>query len=182
MKIGPAQESVKTETKSVAKPPVRKGLSEVPDRLSSSLARNEEPPSQFKKFLFDPVFFVISFVFSELFRPLFWLKGFFIKPSVAIEDPSLGRDLDFLERLELAPRSKEIFLQFEHHFTDRQRDEIYRMIGAKYSKKLSWREYIWDRSREQNIALGYRLVRNNPERIRDHLAKRIEELFPERKA
>lgn len=173
MKIEPTQGSAKAPMRSVGKPSVPKGLSEVRDRLSSSLEGREEPPSQFKKFLFDPIFFVISFVFRELFRPLFWIKNCFIKTPVAIEDPSLERDRDFLERLELAPRAKEIFLQFERHFSNQERDEIYRMTGSKYSKKLSWREYIWDRSVEQNIALGYRLVRNNPERIRDHLARRI---------
>ena len=118
MKIEPTQGSAKAPMRSVGKPSVPKGLSEVRDRLSSSLEGREEPPSQFKKFLFDPIFFVISFVFRELFRPLFWIKNCFIKTPVAIEDPSLERDRDFLERLELAPRAKEIFFQFERHFSN----------------------------------------------------------------
>ncbi len=164
MSVAPVQSRpALVERRSIAKPSP-KGLAAIPDRLESPpVQREEAPPSLFKKFLVDPVIQSIKWFLRGIFHFIDWLK------SVAFEKESSA----FLSHLRTAPRTQEILFQFELCFNPRERSEIYRSIGKEYAGRISWKERIWNRSAQENIDLGKRLVASNPERIRDRLADRL---------
>lgn len=145
----------------------------------------DEPPSLFKKFLFDPLIEVLRvslwMVFSifDLLRQFAYSKEIIQKPNVlpgVHQDQKGQKASQFLGRLRSAPRSEQILIEFENLFSSQEKDEIYRLIGEVYQNRVGWKEMIWSRTPQQNIALGRRLVHQNPLLISERLIGRLEQL------
>ena len=77
MTIQPVQDSSnRTSVHSLeTSSPIPSGLSGVPDRLESSSQREVQHPSQFKKFLFDPIASLIKWAFRPIFQFFNRLRG-----------------------------------------------------------------------------------------------------------
>jgi hypothetical protein len=153
--------------KALAKPRPQ-GLAQIPDRLEDRRppAYQENPPSLFKKFLFEPIFYVAKLILRGIFTFFDFLRKTAFEET---ETPApLGKDL-FLERLRSAPPPEKLLLQFNQLYSRDEQNRVYWAIGEAHQAKDSWKEFIWDRSTEGNIALGRRLVRENPFLLRDYL-------------
>jgi hypothetical protein len=152
----------------VSAKPRPQGLAQTPDRLEDQRsAPQEDPPSLFKKFLFKPIFQVIKLILRGIFTFIDFLRSSAFEEKPA--EPPLDRQA-FLERLRAAPRPDTILLQFRQVYSFDEQNRVYRAIGEAYSAKTSWKEMIWDRSPDENIGLGRRLVRQNPFLLCDHLS------------
>ena len=147
--------------------PRPQGLAEMPDRLDDRRAAIEEnPPSLFKKFLFEPIFYAIKFILRGIFTFIDFLRdsAFEEKPKA----PLLDRE-SFLASLRAAPRPEKLLLQFVQVYSPEEQNRVYFAIGQSHNSKTSWKEVIWDRSPHENVELGRHLVRQNPFLLRDHL-------------
>ena len=147
--------------------PRPQGLAQMPDRLEDRSAHaHDNPPSLFKKFLFEPIFEVIRFVLRGLFTFFDFLR------ESAFEEKHAGPVLDretFLNSLRSAPRPENILIQFAQVYSLDEQNQIYCSIGEAHEGKVSWKEMVWERSFEDNIELGRRFVRQNPFLLRDYL-------------
>jgi hypothetical protein len=140
------------------------GLAQMPDRLEPRRTGPQEPPSFFKEFLFKPLFQVIKFLIRGIFTFIDFLR------NVSFEETPEPIDREgFLGRLSRAPRPEKILHQFEEIYTTAEQNQVYHAIGEAHPSKTSWKEAFWDRSPQENIALGRRLVRQNPFLLRDYL-------------
>lgn len=148
-----------------AKPKPPQGLAQTPDRLEPRRPGPQEPPSFFKEFLFKPLFQVIKFLMRGIFRFIDYLRNVSFEEN---REPDIDRG-EFLDRLSRAPTPEKIFHQFEEIYTPEEQNQIYNVIGEAHPSKTSWKEALWDRSPQENIALGRRLVRQNPYLLRDYL-------------
>jgi len=141
------------------------GLAQMPDRLEPRRTGPQEPPSFFKEFLFKPLFQVIKFLIRGIFTFIDYLRNVSFEET---PEPAIDRE-GFLDRLSRAPTPEMIFIQFEEIYTPGEQIQVYQAIGEAHPSKTSWKESIWDRSPQENIALGRRLVRQNPFLLRDYL-------------
>lgn len=171
MAISPIQKkpiSTSLQSPKAAAKPRPQGLAQIPDRLEERrpLSYQENPPSLFKKFLFEPIFYVGKLILRGVFTFFDFLRKIAFDE---IETPApLDKDL-FLERLRSAPPPDKLLLQFNQLYSRDEQNRVYWAIGEAHEAKDSWKEFIWDRSPEGNIALGRRLVRENPFLLRDYL-------------
>lgn len=168
MNISPIQSQPQMpSTAKGAMRPRPQGLAQMPDRLEDRRPySHDNPPSLFKKFLFEPIFEVVKFVLRGIFTFFDFLResAFEEKPTV----PALNREV-FLNSLRSAPSQETILIQFAEVYSIDEQTQVYRSIGEAHEEKVSWKEMIWDRSLEDNIELGARLVRQNPFLLRDYL-------------
>jgi len=150
-----------------AKPKPPQGLAQMPDRLESRQEpqRAQEPPSFFKEFLFKPLFQVIKFLIRGIFTFIDYLRNVSFEEA---REPDIDRE-GFLNRLSRAPSPEKIFHQFEEIYALDEQNQVYLAIGEAHLTRTSWKEAIWNRSPQENIALGRRLVRQNPFLLRDYL-------------
>ena len=81
----------------------------------------------------------------------------------------LSEEQKLLERIRAAPSQEELFLQFERWVDESEKNEIYFLLGASHFAKCSWKEYLWSRSAAENQALGKKLARSHPEKVKRHL-------------
>jgi hypothetical protein len=149
-------------SKSAAAKPAPQGVSQMPDRLEM---RPQEPPSVFKEFLFKPLFQAIKFLMRCIFNFFDFLRNVSFEET---REEGVDRE-GFLSRLASVPKPEKILHQFEEIYSTAQQNQIYHVIGQAHPSKTSWKESIWDRSPQENIALGRRLVRQNPYLLRDYL-------------
>jgi hypothetical protein len=170
MSVNPIQSSNRTSTGSsqgAIKTRTPQGLAQTPDRIEKSSSQDSNnPPSLFKMFLFEPIIQIVKFLLRGLFTFLDFLR------SSAFEEKkpekALTRDL-FLDRLQTAPPKEKLLIQFTQVYSIPEQNQVYQAIGEAHKGKVSWKETFWERTPEQNIALGRRLVKENPFLLRDHL-------------
>ncbi len=141
------------------------GLAQMPDRLEPRQTGPQEPPSFFKEFLFKPLFRVIKFLIRGIFTFIDFLRNVSFEET---PEPAINRE-GFLDRLSRAPTPEMIFHQFEEIYTTAEQTLVYHAIGEAHPSKTSWKEAFWNRSPQENIALGRHLIRQNPFLLRDYL-------------
>jgi hypothetical protein len=167
MTVSPIQNQPNPASSSGASAKLRapQGVAQTADRLEDRRAP-EHPPSVFKEYLFKPIFLVIKFILRGIFTLIDCLrKSAYEEKS---EEPVFDREA-FLDRLRSAPRPEKILVQFAEAYSPAEQNQIYLAIGEAHAAKTSWKEVIWNRSSDENIDLGRRLVRQNPFILRDHL-------------
>ena len=144
------------------------GLAETPDRLEKTPnVSQDNPPSLFKQFLFEPIIQVFKFILRGIFTFIDFLRNAAFEEKKTAEPP-LNRET-FLNRLQAAPPADKLLIQFRQVYSIQEQTNVYRSIGESHKTRVSWKEAIWERSASENIALGRRLVKENPFLLRDHL-------------
>jgi hypothetical protein len=124
----------------------------------------ENPPSLFKKFLFEPIIQVVKWALRQIFTFFDFLRRASFDQMIL--EPSLER-YNFNERLRAAPSSDQILRQFTQLYSLEEQNRMYLAIGQSHPGRVSWKEMIFERTASENIDLGRRLVRQNPLLLRD---------------
>ena len=157
------QTSFASSTGSPLKSRQPQGLGQTPDRLEDRrTASQDNPPSVFKEFLFKPAFIAIKFIIRGIFIFFDFLR------KVAFEEKD--REV-FLNCLNSLPRPETLLIQFSELYSVTEQNCVYRAIGKAHPLKTAWKEAIWERTPNENLALGRRLVQQNPFLLRDHLSQ-----------
>ncbi len=104
---------------------------------------NNNPPSFFKTYLFEPILKVVKAALRTLFQFVDFLREF------------SGADFQMPSRVA-------VIQHFERIHTPDEQNQIYEKIGIAHGDRIRWNEMIWNRSKEENIALGRRMGSENP--------------------
>jgi hypothetical protein len=144
------------------------GLSQVPDRFEDRGAP-EEKPGFFKKYLFNPIYGAIKFIFRAIFNFVDYIRKMafedtrsqYVAPKQ--EPPPDEREV-FVNLLHSAPSHEELFNHFVRLYPREKRELIYEAIGE--SQESSLKDLFW---KENNIDLGRRLARKDPRILYDYL-------------